>query len=246
MVCAVVKESDRMIRLAIVDDIVRDRTRLTKMIERFQSDESVDIQYDCYDSGLQFLECQGKGYDIVFMDIEMPLIDGMTTAAKLRKLDANIPLIFITNMAQFAIKGYEVDAMGFLVKPVSYFDFSYWLKKAMPVIASHQLSVPVKTEHGMSVLHASDIFYLEVSDNNVTYHTRSGDYVTRSTLKTAEAILVEKGDFVRCNSCYLINMQHVSDLRSNSVVVAGTELMISRAKKKNLLNALTAYLGGKK
>lgn len=235
-----------MIRAAIVEDTAADRTRLIKMAERFRNDEAVEIQYDCFENGLSFLERQGKGYDIVFMDIEMPLMDGMTTAAKLRKLDAYIPLVFITNMAQFAIKGYEVDAMGFLVKPVSYFDFSYWLKKAMPIIASHQLSVPVKTEHGMSMICASDIFYLEVNDNNVTYHTSNGEYVTRSTLKNAEALLVEKGNFVRCNSCYLINMQYVSDLKSNSVVVAGNELMISRAKKKDLINALTAYLGGKK
>lgn len=174
----------------------------------------------------------------------MKHLDGMITAERIRQMDADVILIFITNMAQYAIRGYSVGALDYVLKPVPYFAFSEQLKKAEKNLArraSHYLMVPV--ESGLRRLDSSRLYYLESEGHRVHYYTEDGDFSAPGTLKAVEEKLAGR-PFARCNSGYLVNLAQVQAVQQNTVQVGPYELQVSRPKRKAFLAALTDYIGG--
>lgn len=118
-------------KVAILDDTKSDAQILLKYIEKFQVERNDTIQADVYEASFDFLEEYNSQYDVIFLDIEMPGSDGLKVAHEIRKKDQAVGIIFVTNMAQYAISGYEVNAIDFIVKSVSYYLFSEKLEKAI-------------------------------------------------------------------------------------------------------------------
>ena len=159
-------------------------------------------------------------------------------------MDADVILIFITNMAQYAIRGYSVGALDYVLKPVPYFAFSQQLLKAVARLekrAKHYLTVPV--EGGLRRLDTASIYYLESEGHRVNFYTDEGDFSAPGALKTFEKKLADC-PFARCNSGYLVNLAQVRELRQSTVQVGPCELQVSRPKRKAFLAALTDYIGG--
>ena len=154
-------------------------------------------------------------------------------------------LIFITNMAQYAIKRYAVGALDYVLKPVPYFAFSQQLQKAVNQLAKrtrHYLAVPV--DGGMRRLDAAAICYIESEGHRVHFYTEDGDFSAPGALKVLEEKLTGRL-FARCNSGYLVNLAQVSGVQQNTVQVGPHELQISRPKRRAFLAALADYIGGK-
>lgn len=155
-------------------------------------------------------------------------------------------IIFITNMTQYAIRGYEVDALDYILKPVSSFAFCQKLWKAigrMRKRESKYLTVSVKG--GMVRLNVEDIYYVESVGHNLIYHTASEDYIVSGTMKKAEEELQDQ-DFSRGNKCYLINLKHVDGIKEKCAVVRGNMLQISRPRMSSFMQDLTRYWGDSK
>ena len=120
-----------MLTIAIVEDDLEYQKQLQKYIEEYGKEHELQYKITVFQNGLNFLEDYKGGCDLIFMDIAMPHMDGMETAAKLRKRGDETCLIFITSMAQYALKGYEVNAFDFLVKPLVYELFCIKFEKAL-------------------------------------------------------------------------------------------------------------------
>lgn len=177
------------------------------------------------------------------MDIEMPLMDGMTAAKRIRELDQSVIIIFITNMAKYAIKGYEVGALDFVLKPVSYFAFSLKITKALTSLAHREkASVLLTFKNGMMRLPAEDITYIEILRRQMIVHTETEVYPVAGTLTEMEAKLGDAG-FARCNKGYLVNLRHVKRITADSVQVGNDELLLSRRRREDFLTAMTDYYG---
>ena len=175
----------------------------------------------------------------------MEHIDGMEAARKIRKLDENVVLIFITNMAQYAIQGYEVNALDYVLKPISEFAFYQELDKAVRKLKGrNEEYLTVVQEKGIVRLNLSQISYLESRGHQIIVHTDKGEYTFRETMKALEEKLADS-NFVRCNSGYLVNLRYAEEVNGSTVTVAGDELQISRPRRKAFMEALTDYLGGK-
>ena len=182
--------------------------------------------------------------DLLFLDVEMPQLEGMETARRIRAMDSEVQLIFITNMAQYAIKGYAVGALDYVLKPVPYFAFSQQLQKAVNQLAKrtrHYLAVPV--DGGMRQLDDATIYYIESEGHRVHFYTEDGDFSAPGALKALEEKLAGRL-FARCNSGYLVNLAQVSGVQQNTVQVGPHELQISRPKRRAFLAALADYIGG--
>lgn len=230
--------------VAIVEDSPAEAELLRSYFARFTREHGVEFTLTCFASGEEFLNKYRPAYDLVLMDIGLPGHNGMETAAALRERDRSVTLIFVTNMAQFAVKGYEVDAFDFVVKPVGYSNFALKLQRALNKLDTRRDSeVLVTLSDSMVRLSASQIKYIEISGHRMVYHTTDGELYAYGNLKEVEASL-GGGMFARCNNCYLVNLNYVRAVQGHTVTVGTDELQISRPRRKAFIQALNDYLGG--
>lgn len=233
-----------MIHLAIVDDDEKSRMTMRDYAERYQEEFQEKLKITTFADGADIADEYKAEYDIIILDIQMRFMDGMRAAELIRKMDSDVILIFITNMAQYALKGYEVQAMNYLLKPVTYFAFSQEIQKAVGYIRERKKKYFfIRVENGMIRLASEDVLYLESKKHQIIIHTQKESYSTRDSMKNLEQTL-SAYNYVRCNNCYLVNLAYVEGVVQNSVIVAGDELQISRPRKKQFMDALADYVGG--
>lgn len=231
-----------MIRIAIVEDDKNYAKVLQKYITRYEEESSQRFQIIAFEDGEDIVENYAGTYDIILMDIEMRFMDGMTAAEEIRKCDSEVVIMFITNMPQYAMKGYAVEALDYVLKPINYFAFSQKIERAINRMShrkKHYMNISNKGK--IQKIEVSSIYYVEVQDHDLYYHTKDGVFSQRGTMKEVEEILV-KESFFRCNKCYLINLEYVNGFEGNNVVVGNEEVQVSRARKKELLDVLNNYM----
>ena len=207
-----------MTRIAIVEDEAAVREQLAGYVQRYTRQYGTQFEVTMFTDGVEILEDYRPVYDIIFLDVEMLHLDGMETARRIRERDSDVLLIFITNMAQYAIKRYAVGALDYVLKPV-----------------------PV--DGGMRRLDAATIYYIESEGHRVHFYTEDGDFSAPGALKVLEEKLAGRL-FARRNSGYLVNLAQVSGVQQNTVQVGPHELQISRPKRRAFLAALADYIGG--
>lgn len=234
-----------MLRIAVVDDEEICVRQLQGYITQFGKQHQIDFEISEYNSGSALVEHYKPGWDIILLDIQMAGLDGMETARRIRTLDEDVVLIFITNMAQYALCGYEVNAYDFVLKPITYPAFSMKMQKITKRLAKTKekfaiLSVP----GGFKREPVSDICYIEIQNHRLLCHTVNGIYPLISGTLTALEEQLQSAGFYRCNNCYLVNMRYVTGFASDSVKVGEDELVVSRSRKKGFMEALTQYVGG--
>lgn len=230
--------------VAIVEDTQVEADTLKDYFSRYTTEKGVSFKVTHFPSAEQFLEKYNPTYDLVLMDIGLPKMGGMEAATRLRELDQTTTLIFVTNMAQFAVRGYEVDAFDFVVKPISYSNFSLKLQRCLNKLGTRRdTEVIISISNGFYRISSAQIKYIEISGHKMIYHTTNGTIKAYGNLKEVESALNGRM-FVRCNNCYLVNLNYVFAIRGYTVVVGDEELQISRPRKKSFVQAVNDYLGG--
>ncbi len=231
-----------MIRVAIIEDEKKHSERLNACLQHFGKERKKEFSVDFFEDGLNFVSDYHFNYDIVFLDIELPHMNGMECAFRLRRLDSNVVIVFVTNMVQYAVKGYEVGAMGFVVKPIEYFAFTILMDKVVEKIESDTTQDVFIGSGDQGVrISSRDIYYVEVIDHYLIYHTAEGDF--RVTGKLADTELRLGDVFFRCSKCYLVNLRHVKEINESEITVGKDKIYISRRRKKDFLIALNGFFG---
>lgn len=233
-------------KFAIVDDDVQITKKLNQYIEKFELQNNIRIKTVVFFNPVEFIESYCNDYDLIILDIEMPGLNGIETAREIRRLDPNVLIMFVTNVAQYAIQGYEVEAIDYVLKPVSFPDFAMKIQKALRYIdRNYDQKITLNSQEGIVTLKISDIYYIEVIRHYLVYHTVYGQYTVRGVMKEAENLYGHLY-FVRSNQCYLINLKYVTSIQANTVKIGTDELQISRNRKKDFMSAFTRYIGGMK
>lgn len=109
-----------MLRFAIVDDDPTDLQILKSCLEQYKKDCGTAIEISAFTDGDELIEHYNSQFDLILLDVEMRFLDGMAAAHEVRRMDPEVVIIFVTNMAQYAIQGYAVDALDYILKPISY------------------------------------------------------------------------------------------------------------------------------
>lgn len=237
-----------MIPIAIVEDSASERARIRECLSYVENTEGILFDVQEYPNGLEFVgNLDGPvPFDLVFMDIDMPGMNGMETAKALREADSAVLLVFVTNMAQYAISGYEVDALDFILKPINRYSFAIKMKRALSRIPQkNEDYIKVRADGETRTLRISSIQWIDVSGHYVIYHTTEGDITEYTTLKEAFA-RINRSAFAFINRSCIVNMRYIAAVSKDTVTVGETKLDISRPQKKTFLTAMSDYMGGKK
>ena len=160
-----------MKNIAIVEDQDSDAEKLQEYIKCYSEQFGQQFNIVRFYNGKEFLQDYKAIYAVVFLDIQMPCKNGMDAAVELRRYDKNVSIIFITNLVQYALKGYEVDAVSFLVKQVSYYDFSLKFQKALSIyLMNEERSFTVNTPGGLCRISTDKLMYVEIIKHRLYYH----------------------------------------------------------------------------
>lgn len=238
-----------MINIAIIEDEIQWQDTLKSYLEKFLGQKNALYEVKTFSDGEDFLSSLNKGeYDLIFMDIDFgkDKMIGTEVSKRLREIDDEAVLIFVTNLAQYAIEGYSVDALDFIVKPLMYDPFRMKMERAYKIINSKakEQHVLISVEKASKKILAKDVYYVEIANHDLFYHTKDHEYKVRSSLKNAMEQL-NGLSFAQCNSCYLVNLEHVERVEKDMVILSnGDNLKMPRTRRKEFLKALGDYLSG--
>lgn len=227
-------------RIAICDDEPQCRQQAVQAIH--ECTRSLDILTDVFESGSLFLQSFQKiPYDLVFLDIEMPEIDGISLARKLREWSRDVPIVFLTSHIEYALEGYEVNALRYLTKPIR----SEKLQELLDYVQERiqeQRTLWLKTDMGEERVLVKEILYLEAQNQNILIRTAERDYLVRYNLGEYEKELSADG-FFRIHRGYLVSLRHIKSLGRHEVTLSGSTILpVSRTKEKALKEALFQYI----
>lgn len=241
-----------MVRIAIAEDDREFREKCASFIRRYCEENGVQAEVTVFEDGMDLLDRQeekGETWDILFLDVQMKYCDGFYTARKFREKDSQAVIVFITTLAQYAVKGYEVDAMDYLIKPVSYEKVCPRLKKALQRVSrfeEHYMLLPVEdTREKVAV---SSIMYVDVDRHTLRIHTPDRVYEMRQTIGKIEEELAPY-HFLRCDRSVLVNPRAVMKVGKDTVEIGDPAmgktlevLPLSRGRKKEFLQELASVI----
>lgn len=233
-----------MIKLAIVEDVAEERKAFERFVHKYEQEHSVSFSLAVYDSAESFLrEFHLSTYDLIFLDIILPGMNGMELARKIREYDSQVLIIFVTSTPQFAVEGYSVHAQDYLLKPIAEFDLSQLLKRYLMILEEREDKYCLfRSTDGVKRFRYGEILYIESLRHRITVHTNRGDFQVKETMRDLEARLSHYY-FFRCNSGYLVNLKRVTGFSNGYAELGEIRLMVSRPRKKAFLEALTSYIG---
>ena len=231
-------------RIALVDDDRNDRSQLRTFISDFLNEENERCEIVEFENALTFLSDYAFTFDLVVMDIDMPGLSGIEAARQLREKDPHVTLMFVTNMPQYALEGYAVEAVDYLLKPLSYPDFRLKMQKAKRYIARNaDLPLALSTSEGIFRCNVSDILYVESRLHYLYYHTNGQSIKVRGKLSEVADTLLPY-HFARPGESYLVNFRHLQSIEGNEILVGGDRLPLSRRRRGEFISAFTRYMGG--
>ena len=228
----------------MVEDEREAADALRAALERYGQERDVRFQVRWAQSAAELDDAQGA--DVIFMDIELPGQNGMDAALELREHDQATPLIFVTNLAQYAVRGYQAQALDFIVKPFTYYDFALRMDRAMQVVRRDAgRTITVRERDGVTVFSSRELVYVELEGHDLAYHLTDGRTARcRGSISSAEKAL-GGSPFLKVSAGCIVSMAHVRGVRDAAITLStGDVVWASRANKRRCLEAIADYLGG--
>ena len=236
--------SPLIIHIAIVEDSKEDLANCLTLLDRYSKEKNVSFDIQTFESGDAFLMRFKSQYDFIILDINLSAMNGIDVARNIREKDEEVIIMFATNLAKYATRGYEVDAIDFVLKPLTYASFYLRLERVMKKLKKKDdYFIVVPYEGGFNKININDVLYIEVIAHDIIFHLLNGDDITTSgTLKKFEEQLKDHW-FIRCNSCYLVNARKIKRVEKLDIQLVNDEIIaISHPKKKSFMESFKKYV----
>lgn len=230
-------------RIAICDDEEKFRIQEKNLIDKLSA--SLDVVVDAFADGRDLLKrFDASPYDLVFLDIEMPVMDGITLAREIRSRTEQVQIVFLTGHVEYAIEGYEVNALRYLTKPVNEEKLKEVLRFVMD--KNTQGRQLILREDGEDlILNLTDVYYMEAQNQYVMIYASDGEHLIRANIGDFEEQLKNDG-FYRIHRGFLVSLARIKKMQKGEVLLdAGSKtvtLPVSRSNIRPLKEALYTYV----
>lgn len=230
-----------MLYIAVCDDNEADVALVVSLIEKWKKEMMLPLQIESFLSAEAFLFAYetDRKYDLLFLDIEMEGMSGVELAKKLRGMGARLQLVFITGYMEYISEGYDVEALHYLMKPVTEIKLTEVLNRALERIKTRERELMLSLPDGIIKLPLYDIRYIEVSKNYVSVHTGE----TFRVKKTLNELETELDDgFFRVHRSYIVGLRFIKKITKTEVILKdGTVVPLSRKMYNDLNQAMIRY-----
>lgn len=234
----------RTIEIAVCDDEQIYIDRIVKYIEVYSEEYELDINVTAYNSGnslLKDIEDDQSKYDIIFLDVEMPNIDGVDAARKIRKITKDVIICFVTSYDKYAIQAYGVEALAYVVKPVAYAELKRVLARAVVLVQyaydykeAEERYIEVPVARDTRIVDVRTIQYIEKRRNQCVLHCTDAEITCYETLKKLCSRL-DKNTFIYVHQGYIVNFNSIKEVKENVVCLGdGVEVPLSRSHYKTV------------
>ena len=234
-----------MIRVAIVEDEIRYQQMFEEYIRKYAGEKSVDVSVKVFSDGMDISEGYEPVWDVILMDIKMRHQDGMEAARVIRQHDQDVAIMFITTLAQYAIHGYEVGALDYVLKPVEYDKFAMRFDRLLRGInRKEERFIMLPGDDGKDKVEISKIRFIRVDHHNLEINVDSQagvrNYNIRKSISSIEKELSDNR-FVRCDQSVIVNISYITKVKKDTVEVGDIILPVSRAKRKPFMEAIASF-----
>ncbi len=229
------------LKIAAVEDDCAFKELFREFAERFGREEGTEIELCSYDNVLSLLFEYRADCDCVFLDIDLPSMNGIEGAKKIRTMDRVVPIVFITSFSRYAVEGYDVDALEYLQKPVSYAQLSGLFRRLLRHRRFRDSHLTVSNRNGTFRIPLGSILYIRSGLHYVHYVTDSGTVSTWGTMKDVAQKLSDCRSFARCGVSYLVNLSRIRRISGTTLEIGNEKIQISRDRKKEFLSALNEF-----
>lgn len=237
-----------MLHVAICDDERIFVEHLTGLLNQYAAETGETIKITAYYDGLELIEKYDPSIDLIFLDIQMKLVNGLKAAECIRQKDERVSIIFLTTLSQHGLEGYKYQAANYIIKPIQYIrlraEINQWRKRHRK---DNEPYIVVSNHMGQYKVSLNSLSYVETFRRKVLLHTEQGNIICYKSMKEMESELRDKG-FVRCHTSYLVNLYYVKKANGKELhlqLITGETIPISQPKRKEFMENLADYWGDK-
>lgn len=233
-----------MLHIAICDDEKDFVTYLTELVYQYAAETGEEIKVSAFYDGIELIERYDTTIDLIFLDIQMKMINGLRTAERIRQMDEKVGIIFLTTLTQYALEGYKYQAADYIVKPMKYVrlkaEMDQWRKRSRKLDSP---AIVVANDSGKYKIFLNTLQYVETFNRNLLLHTEQEKIICYRSMKEMEQELAVHG-FVRCHTSYIVNLFFVKGVKKLEItLVTGETIPISQPKRKQFMEQLAEYWG---
>ena len=233
--------------IAICDDQQEYNDKLDFLLKNyFNYNQIINFNITSFTSGIDLSNMYSYGmFDFIFLDVQMPCLNGEKTAELIRSQDLEVNIVFVTNMKDQPYMGYNYNAKGFLIKEVQQEDIDQLMDRLLGEMSRRKdvgvYPIKQKPNNDTLYLKLANIIYFESSDKNITAITKDVNFVFRAQLNDVEKELSAKG-FLRIHNSFLVNISHVFKDFGDGLIMLGRpeKLPISKSRKQTVRQALSS------
>lgn len=230
-----------LVQIAVCDDEFHMCEMLRQQVSAFCAAHGVTAQIHAYTDPLA-LSCETIHFDLVYLDIQMPHMDGMTLARQIRGKNPDCILVFITVLEEYSLEAFAVEAMDYICKPIDEARLVRSLTRALAQIQQeNEASILVQTAHWCKTVKMNEIYYCEVINRKIYLHTKEGVLEYYGKLKEIEQQLDAR--FFKCHRSYLVNLDYLKAYQEGQITLEhGEQIPVSRLRHQELMDKMLQYM----
>jgi DNA-binding LytR/AlgR family response regulator len=231
-----------MLHIAICEDDRREAANLRKLLEQFAASSGVELSCTIYESGFALADAAERrpAFDIILLDVMMPGLNGLETAAEIRRGNDHVKIIFLTSSSEFAVASYAVDAYFYMLKPLCENTFFRIMNKACKEIqAERSSSIVVHNHRSIAKLFIAELAYCEIINKTIYYHLATGRVLDGpGSMSELEQKLSPYPFIVKIHRSYMVNLRHVQSLTGKEITMMTKDILpLSRGRFDSIKRA---------